>query len=243
MRRVFETGVSITLAGAVSDTDFNIHGTESFRRGRERTGATVRAASNVLVSEGAGDVGEVRLICSDGWVGTGSNDSSLARTLSDGVATRKLRQNTSDCFINRRRNNACLALSSSEQIENGTIREKTAVVSAGINSRLKGIDIPSVDEITVKPVASWVTLSKYERLAASVPHVGETGSAVDNFVEYGDHVNRVRGWARAVIYGTARRIGHVRLVIGRVKVDTVPARWEEDLGAEAVRAVFSWQTR
>jgi len=87
----------------------------------------------------------------------------------------------------------------------------------------------------VEPVASRITLSEDERLGSSVPPI-EAGSGVDDFVEDGDHVNRVSCRARTVVVRVLGRVGHVGLVVGRVKVDTIPARGEENLGTQAIRA-------
>jgi len=49
-------------------------------------------------------------------------------------------------------------------------------------------------------------------------------------------VDWVRSRARAVVVGVLSWVSHVRLVIGGVKVDTIPAGWEEDLSAKTVWA-------
>jgi hypothetical protein len=87
----------------------------------------------------------------------------------------------------------------------------------------------------VEPVASRITLSENERLGGTVPPI-ETSSGVDDFVEDRDHVNGVGCRTRAVIVRVLGRVGHVRLVVGGVKVDAVPAGGEEDLGTQTVRA-------
>ena len=51
-------------------------------------------------------------------------------------------------------------------------------------------------------------------------------------------MDRVRSRARTVVVGVLGGVGHVGLVVGRVEVDTIPARWEEDLGTETVRALL-----
>jgi hypothetical protein len=89
----------------------------------------------------------------------------------------------------------------------------------------------------VESVSSGITHGKDKGLAISIPHVGKLVDVVQDLVEEGNHVNRVRGRARSVIGGTAAGVGHVRLVIGRVEVHTIPAGWEEDLGTETVGAV------
>jgi hypothetical protein len=100
---------------------------------------------------------------------------------------------------------------------------------------LENVDIPAVEEITVEPVASRITLSENERLGGAVPPI-ETGSGVNDFEEDRDHVNRVGCRARTVVVRVLSRVGHVRLVVGGVKVDAVPAGGEEDLGTQTIRA-------
>jgi hypothetical protein len=68
--------------------------------------------------------------------------------------------------------------------------------------------------------------------------------AKQNLKEDGDEMAWVRGRTATVV--NAVRVGHVRLVIGRVEVDTIPARREKDLSPEAIRAVGvgeSWSLR
>lgn len=182
------------------------------------------------------------MVGSDGRV-VAAGDGCLVRARGDGVAAGKLLENAEDLLIDGRRNNAGLALLGSEEVEDITVGDETTVVGAGINGLLESVNIPSVDKVTVEPVASWVTLSKDERLAVSVPLVLEIVDAVEHLVEERDHVDGVGVGALAVVQRAAHRVSHVRLVVSRVKVHTIPARWEEDLSTKTVRAVCSRHAR
>lgn len=54
-------------------------------------------------------------------------------------------------------------------------------------------------------------------------------------------MHRVGRGARTVVIGVFGRVSHVRLVVRRIKIDTIPARWEENLSSHAVRASLVWQ--
>jgi hypothetical protein len=160
---------------------------------------------------------------------------SLARAIGDGVAARKLGQLSSDSFVDGRGNDTSLRLSIAEEVENRAVGDETRVVVTGVGCLLKGGDIPAVDEIAVESVASRITLSENERLVGTVPPI-EAGSGVDDLEEDGDQVDRVRCRARAVVVRVLGRVGHVGLVVRRVQVYAIPARREEDLGAQTIGA-------
>lgn len=106
---------------------------------------------------------------------------------------------------------------------------------------MKSFNIPAVEEVAVESVSGWVTISEDEWLLGSVPPV-EPSSGVDNLIEEGNHVNRVRSRAGTVVVGVLGRVSHMRLVVGRVEVYTIPAGREEDLGTKAIRAGRVWET-
>lgn len=49
-------------------------------------------------------------------------------------------------------------------------------------------------------------------------------------------MNRVTGRARTIVIAVLGGVSHVGHVVGGVEVHTIPARWEEDLRTESIRA-------
>jgi hypothetical protein len=119
--------------------------------------------------------------------------------------------------------------------EHWTIFDPSTVVGALIDGFLQMGDVPAIDEVTVEAVAGWITHRPHKRLFVTIPHIVEFVNAKEHFVEQGDEMDRMRGWARAIIMA-ADRIGHVGLVIRRVEVLAIPTWREEDLGTKATRA-------
>jgi hypothetical protein len=232
---ILETSVVETASLAVRQTSLNSHGIGHVGRvGQSAAADRVRSTTNVVPTS------DVLVV--DGVVTKGSSVCAArlgvrgsTRTIAYRVATRKLLELSGDGFVDGRSDDTSRRLSAGEEIEDRAISDETRVVVAGVGSLLQNVDIPTVEEITVEPVASGITLSENEGLGGTVPPV-KTGSGVDDFVEDGDHVNRVSCRARAVVVRVLGRVGHVRLVVGRVEVHTIPAGGEEDLGAQAVGA-------
>lgn len=76
-------------------------------------------------------------------------------------------------------------------------------------------------------IPSRITHGPDKRLRVSVPFIGEIVDVPDDLIKERDQVLGVRGRASAVV--VARRVMNVRLVVRRIKVDAIPARWEVDL--------------
>lgn len=98
----------------------------------------------------------------------------------------------------------------------------------------------------MEAITGGVTLSKDKGLTASVPIGGKQVGLINDLIEERDGVDGVRRRTSSIVW--ERRVGvrHVRGVVGGVEVDTVPTRWEEDLGANTVGAVYgrqSWTLR
>jgi hypothetical protein len=129
----------------------------------------------------------------------------------NGVAARKSLEQTGNLLVNLRRNDTSLTLLGSEQVicDDRAVRQETAVVGALIDSALQSRNVPTVDEVTVESVASRVTHSKDERLAATRPLAAEVTSVVVNLVEDGDQVNGVRVGAAAAVIATTNGVRHV----------------------------------
>jgi hypothetical protein len=138
-------------------------------------------------------------------------------------------------LVNRRRDPATSGNIVRSQLEHWTVFDPSAVVGALIDGFLQVGDVPAIDEVTVEAVASWITHRPHKRLFVTMPHIVEFVNAEEHFVEQGDEMDRMRGWARAISMAVDR-IGHVGLVIWRVEVLAIPTGREEDLGTEATRA-------
>jgi hypothetical protein len=122
-----------------------------------------------------------------------------------------------------------------EELEDVAVLNDTAQVGALGDSLLEGWYIPAVDEVSVVSVTSLIAVGEDKGVLAIDKLVGELRGIPDNLVEEGDEALGVRVGANAVV--DAIRVGHVRLVVGRIEVLAIPARWEEDLGTETVGAV------
>jgi len=232
---VFKTSVVKTAVLAVRQTALNSHVrghvarvSQSAAVDRVRSTTDVVPTSDILVVN--------RVVAKSSGVGAARlGVRGSARTIADRVAAGKLLKFTGDGFVDGGCKDTGRGLGAGEEVEDRAISDETRVVVAGVGGLLEGRNIPAVEEVTVEPVASRITLSEDERLGSSVPPI-EAGSGVDDFVEDGDHVNRVSCRARTVVVRVLGRVGHVGLVVGRVKVDTIPARGEENLGTQAIRA-------
>lgn len=86
-----------------------------------------------------------------------------------------------------------------------------------------------------------VAHSEDEWLIVPVPHVGKLIGIIDDLVEKRDHMNRMASRARPIIICPGSRIGHMALMIGRIKILAIPTAGEEDLGSDAVRTVDTRQ--
>lgn len=85
-------------------------------------------------------------------------------------------------------------------------------------------------------VSGWVTVRQEERLLVVVPHVPEIIDREHNLVEERDEADRVSRRAFSAINTIG--VGHMRLVIGRIQVLSVPAAGEENLKTESIIAVL-----
>lgn len=108
----------------------------------------------------------------------------------------------------------------------------------GVHGALKRIALPAKDVIGVLTVARHVTSGKCKGLSGGWPLglVVELGGVPDNLIHELRDADRVGGRAVATQAqeggGTADGIGDVVLVVGTVKVLSIPARWEMDVGAD-----------
>jgi len=154
----------------------------------------------------------------------------------DWVATWKGVEGAEDLFVDLRSKHTGVALIVGEEVKDWAVSDQTTVVKASVSSLLKGRDVPSVDKITVVSVTGWVTHGEDEWLPSVLwnPPL-KVGGVPDGLEEDGDQVDRVRGRAWAVVVRVHCWVSHVGLV-WLVEVDTIPARWKEDLSTKTVRA-------
>lgn len=130
-----------------------------------------------------------------------------------------------------------LGLGGGELCYGAAFVDGAGAVGAGVDGFLEDLHVPSVEEVAVEAVACGVAVGEDKGVLGAVPLVGEGVGVVEDFVEDGDHVDWEVGWARAVVVVLGCWVAHVGFVVGRVEIFAVPAAGEEDLGAEATRAV------
>jgi len=104
-------------------------------------------------------------------------------------------------------------------------------VGAVIDSGLKSVDVPAVHEITVVTVSSWVTVGPSELTSL----VLESIRVPDGLVEERRQTGLEALGALASVNQTW--VSNMALVVRRLGILAVPARWEEDLSTNTVRAV------
>jgi hypothetical protein len=103
-------------------------------------------------------------------------------------------------------------------------------VGALVDGSLEDLAFPTIHEVGVVSMAGGITIGPDEFTSLTA----ESKGVPDRLEEEGDQANGVSRGAVAVI--SQVRIGHVRFVVRGVQVLSVPAGWEEDLGAETVGA-------
>ena len=103
---------------------------------------------------------------------------------------------------------------------------------AVINRILEDRAVPAHQEVGVVRETSRVACGKD---VSTLTPVVVTADGNDHLVEDGDGVNRVSRRTRATVV-VVDRVGHVRLVVGTVQVNTIPALGKEDLVTDTVLA-------
>lgn len=117
------------------------------------------------------------------------------------LRTRQRSQVASELLIDGLRKPTGLAFVVGEELaENRTVFESTTVIRTLVNGLLKDINIPSVNKIGVEAVSCSIALGKDERLlTVAPPTVGKEVGLIDDLVEDGDQLNRMRVRAPAVV--------------------------------------------
>lgn len=121
----------------------------------------------------------------------------------------------------------------------GTARLGLATdVCALVHCTLKGIILPTEDVVSVLSIPSGVTHGEDEWLStAAGPLVVELTGVPDNFEEEQWHTGGVRRRAASdveeetITANGASGVSHMGSMIRGIEVTTVPAGWEEDVGA------------
>ena len=160
----------------------------------------------------------------------------LGAVLDGNVAAKTVRGAAAVVAEQRSRNVFDLALALfSLGLERGSevlaVLNTTGGVGAVVDSRAEGVGVPAVDEISVVSIAGGVTVRPDELTRLALESVGVPDSLVEE------------GWqACLVAFGTLATVDQigvsdVGLVVVRLDVFSIPARGEEDLGADAVGAV------
>jgi hypothetical protein len=122
----------------------------------------------------------------------------------------------------------------------------TVVLVTLVDSLLKNVGTvderrPAVDEIGVETVTGSISIG---------PDKGRVGTVVecesldlkDEFIEQRDEVNRV-GSGTITTVDTSRWPGHVRSVIVRIEINTIPTVGEVDLSSDTLRTVVVGEER
>jgi hypothetical protein len=127
----------------------------------------------------------------------------------------------------------CIRVEATFVLEHRTVFDDARVGRAGSDGAREHIAVPAVHEVGVQPEASRVAIC--ENKTSTVVQIVEWRHAEVHFVEDRDKVDRMRRRTTAII--DTIRVSHVRLVVRRVEVDTIPASREEYLSPETVWAI------
>lgn len=164
-------------------------------------------------------------------IGITSANARVLGAVGDQVASRKLLHGSPDFLIELGLDGALRVLISAADGEFGTHLDDTGGVRAGVDCTLENILLPPVHEVSVVRVSELVT-GREDELSALA---SEGVNIPDGLEEQRRHTDRVSLGTVTVVHGG--RIGHVRAVIERVIVLSIPAAGEEHLGAQSVGAV------
>lgn len=150
----------------------------------------------------------------------------------DGVAAgksrkRALRVLVDDLRLHRARVRLVLVDVRREDLARGDVAVHVVAV---VHRVLEHAHVPAVLEVRVEGEAGGVARGEHVRIGAPVV---VARCADDHLVEEADEVHGVRGRAGTGVV-VVNGVGHVRLVVCAVEVDTVPAHREEDLVADTV---------
>jgi hypothetical protein len=181
--RILKTCIAVAIAAAKVDTLLDSHAIHRLRLAGERARIiVVRSTPNVFPTFGDREVDKIRLRRRKRCYST-LTLWSWSGAIRYRVAARKGGDPAVNLFIDHRGKAACLAFRGSIHGDLMTISDLATVGKAVIDSFLKDINIPAVDEIAVKAVASRVAVGEDERLRVAVPLVSKAVSVIQDLEE------------------------------------------------------------
>lgn len=183
LTRILKTCIAVAIAAAKVDALLDSHVIRRLRLASKRARIiVVRSTPSVFPAFGDCEVDKIRLRrrkrCYSTW-----SLWSWSGAIRYRVAARKGGHPAVNLFIDHRGKAACLAFRGSIHGDLMTIADLATVGKAVIDSFLKDINIPAVDEIAVKAVASRVAVGKDERLRVAVPLVSKAVSVIQDLEE------------------------------------------------------------
>jgi len=242
---VLDTGERETVGLAVGNTSTDSHLGVVPVQGVERSAVGGFSDTSSLGVTGRDDRLEIGVVGSFGVVG---NRRLRAGTDPQGVVTRELGDGVAETDILVDVEVLGLASGCRRSVENWlewfTVAEDTSdsivtrTLVDGLLEETRTVVVcgPTVDEVSVHTVTGRVTVREDPRRVTTLV-VREVLDSIDELVEERDESNGVGGRTLTTI-DTSRWPGHVGYVVGRVKVDTVPTRTEEDLRSHTVGTVM-----
>ena len=183
LTRILKTCIAVAIVAAKVDALLDSHVIQRLRFAGERAQIiVVRSTPSVFPTFGDSEVDKIRLRRRKRCYST-LTLWSWSGAIRYRVAARKGGHPTVNLFIDHRGEAACLALRGSIHGDLVTIADLATIGKAVIDSFLKDINIPAVDEIAVKAVASRVAVGEDERLRVAVPLVSKAVSVIQDLEE------------------------------------------------------------
>jgi hypothetical protein len=121
----------------------------------------------------------------------------------------------------------------------------TTNICALVHSTLEGITLPAEDVVGMLSIPSRVTHGEHEWLTGAGPHAVKLTSVPDDLEEEQGHSDRVARRAgpnveeETISADSSSGVSHVRSMVSRVEVFSVPARREENVGTNTAIALSS----
>lgn len=181
------------------------------------------------------DVGEQA-----GWVGVRLGKLAVEPNW---VVSRELRKLSVDRFVNLRSDRAGGTLAGHDSLLNTTGEVTIRVAVTFVDDTLECGPLPTHIEITMVHRTSGVTIREDERLVGIfglAKFAAETGSVVIHLIEDTGEVDRKSRRAASAVRSPGA-IRDMRLVVVRIKVLSVPAALEVELGTDTIGARPLWK--
>jgi hypothetical protein len=164
--------------------------------------------------------------CTAGWRRNG-----LAGTRLDRVATRQLGHPSLGLLLDRVGNHAIIGFLVGVKLKSCTLLDVAARSVALVDCLLEGGNVPSVDEVAVHGQSSGIAVGQDKGMLAVDPLVVPRLDVVQKLIEERDEALGMSGRTLSVV--VAAGVGHVGLVVCRVKVLAVPTTRHDNLQAES----------